>query len=324
MIRLPKVFVTGANGFVGRALVSRLISEGYEIKALTRKKESNFNSKVEIIYGDLVSSELNLDNSLSDCDIIFHCAGEVKNEKKMRQLHVDGTRKLLECALRSNAKNERQIHWVQLSSVGAYGPAKSANNKRIVTEDTLENPSGEYELTKTEADKLVVGLASNLMTYAILRPSNIVGPQMNNQSFKGLLLTIKKKIFFYIGSRETVATYVHVNDVVQALILCAREQKAKNETFNLSNDCQLSEIVSRVSILFGLSTKKMLINEGLIRVIIRCIPRFINFPLTNGRVDALVSTTQYPNNKLKEVLGFQPKHAIPDFAVQYMKDYVEQ
>jgi nucleoside-diphosphate-sugar epimerase len=324
MNKLPKAFVTGSNGFVGQALVARLISEGYQVKALTRKKEANLNLNVEIVYGDLVSKEIKLDNFLSDCDLIFHCAGEVNNIGKMRQLHVDGTRKLLASALRSISKNGRPIHLVQLSSVGAYGPAKPANYKRKITEKTLENPSGEYETTKTEADKLVVSMAGNLMSYTILRPSSVVGPQMKNQSFKALLLTIKKNLFFFIGSRENIATYVHINDVVEVLILCANNDKAKNEIFNLSNDCLFSEIVLKVSALFGHSAKRLCISEPLIRFIIGCIPRFINFPLTNARVDSLVSRTQYSNKKLKEMLGFEPKHSIPDFAIQYIIDSIEQ
>ena len=194
-----KAFVTGASGFIGNALVAQLIGEGYGVKVLTRKIDHQFNSQVELVYGDLISETLNLNRVLLDCDLIFHCAGQLKGDENMRQLHVEGTAKLLVSALRSSAKTGRPVHWVQLSSVGTYGQAKPVNSKRNVTEKTLENPSGEYETTKTEADKLVISMASNLMSYTILRPSNVVGPQMNNQSFRALLLTIKKHKFTHIG-----------------------------------------------------------------------------------------------------------------------------
>jgi nucleoside-diphosphate-sugar epimerase len=106
------------------------------------------------------------------------------------------------------------------------------------------------------------------MTFSILRPSTIVGVGMSSRSFGEMLSIIKRGYFFYIGSKKSISTYVHVHDVVDALIVCAKNKKACNQIFNLSNDCNLSEIVNNVSHFSGFSPNFLCIPEKPLRFIV--------------------------------------------------------
>jgi len=313
-----KALVTGASGFVGQGLVIRLLSEGYDVRVLTRENKNIFPRKVKVFVGDLINDDLNLDSILKDCDIVFNCIGEINNKEKMWSAHVDASHKLFLAFTEQNSIPGK--HWIQLSSVGAYGPPFVANDFRVVTESTKSKPQGVYEYTKTEADKLIIRLAKKHgMSYTILRPSNIVGYSMPNHSFRALLEAIEKRKFFYIGSKDSIATYVHVNDVVEALILCAKSSKAKNQIFNLSNDCRLSEIVDWVSISCGNKPNFVCVPEKPLRFLVSIISKFIKIPLTESRIDSLVSRTSYSCNKIKGRLGFFPNYSIPEFAALYIK-----
>lgn len=312
-----KVFVTGASGFIGRALIAELISEGHSVRVLTRK-HMRFGKGVEIVQGDLSSRNISFSSLVIGCNAVFNCAGEIRDVNKMRSLHVDGTGKLLQAFKESAAKEDVKKHWVQLSSVGAYGPVLKPGTPRIVTEGTPANPQGEYEVTKTLADELVMNMADRFFTYTILRPSNVVGASMTNQSFAGLLRLIKKRLFFYIGSRESTATYIHVDDVVAALMLCLEHPQAINQTFNVSNDCPLTDIVTRVAMAQKVSPDFWCFPEGILRGIAKVMAKIRRWPLTERRIDALISQTSYPNTKI-EKLGFKAKVAIPGFAAEYSK-----
>jgi len=218
--------------------------------------------------------------------------------------------------------NGKNIHWVQLSSVGVYGSfTNSPSAPRVVNESSTISPVGIYEQTKAEADKLLLKVSSSAgFTFTILRPSNVVGFLMPNESFKALLLAIKKRRFFYIGSRNSIASYIHLDDVVEALVLCATEVKAKNQIFNISNDCKFSDIVSAISLYVGIKPPFACLPEKLLRCLVMFIPRFLTFPLTKPRIDALVSQTRYPATKIKVLLGFAPSRSIADFTVDYLKN----
>ena len=111
-----KVSITGASGFVGRRLVDALHSQGHEIAVLCRSRDKAFQAGVRVVIGDLTGAAHPLRELLTECDAVFHCAGQVRDAGAMRAVHVDGTRNLLDalCAERGAGG----VHWVQLSSVG--------------------------------------------------------------------------------------------------------------------------------------------------------------------------------------------------------------
>lgn len=312
--------VTGASGFVGSRLINSLLSQNFIVKVLTRKKDTTFPDGVEIFYGDLCYPDSNLKNFLIGCDIIFHCAGETRNVSQMHLVNIEGTRRLLKAVYDQYLISQKKIHWVQLSSIGIYEVSLSDLGKlELIDELSKVNANNEYELTKAESDELILGDSRSFMTFSILRPSAIVGFGMTSSSFVEMLRIIKRGYFFYIGSKESISTYIHVVDVVDALIECATNKKAQNQIFNLSNDCNLSDIVNSVSIFSGFKPKFLCLPEKPLRLLVWFMSKFIRLPLTQSRIDALVSRTTYPHTKIKDILGFSPKISIPEFAVEYLE-----
>ena len=72
---------------------------------------------------------------------------------------------------------------------------------------------------------------------------------MKNGSFFGLVEAVSRGRYFFIGPRVAVATYVHVEDVVRALVAC---QNAPNGgVYNLSSDCTWEALIARIASLVG-------------------------------------------------------------------------
>jgi len=308
-----KACITGGAGFIGRALVQHLKNEGVSLRLLSRRKCHSGNDDHYFI-ADLTDSAVSLNGFFDDVDVIYHCAGELKDKTVMRSLHVDGTAKLLQAAKNHIDTTNKPLHWVQLSSVGAYGsPKGKADRERVVVETTPAIPTGEYEITKTLADEMVIQFAKMepLFTYTILRPSNVIGKNMTNQSVRSLINIIKKKHFFYIGSTHAIATYIHVDDVVDALALCGNDVQARGHIFNLSNDCMLSDIVIAVAKNAGITPPTLRIPKQPIRLLTKLFSLLGITSLTENRIDALIKRTRYPNQKLKEKLAFTPRRSIP-------------
>ena len=309
------IAITGAGGFVGQHLIKRCLDEGLKVRVLTRENNPYYESLgIEVFVGDLRTTS-DWSSFLCGVDIIINAAAEIKNPNLMQAVNINGPKKLLEAAINVGVK-----HWIQLSSVGAYGRNVNTNMVNVVNDEDICTPVNEYEITKTSFDLALISAAkASSITYTILRPSNVVGSNMPNQSFKRLVREISKGRFFYIGSREAISTYVHVDDVVEALILCALHPKAKNQVFNLSNDCKLSDIVEIITRSNGGHNKVMCFPDRPLRFIVKILSNFISLPLTENRINSLTSKVSYPTDKIKKYLGFTPKKSIPDFAVEYLK-----
>jgi nucleoside-diphosphate-sugar epimerase len=308
-----QICVTGANGFIGRHLVDALSQQGYSIRVLTRRPDCLFPSGVQVVLGDLTTPGCPLDQLLEGCEIVFHCAGEIRDVAAMQLLHVGGTQRLLQAVLKVSTKTGQKIHWVQLSSVGVYGPSIGpAKTDHIVTENTQLGPVGEYEITKARADELVVQASDGVkMTYSIVRPSNVFGIGMPNQSLRGLISMVKRGLFFYIGKPGAVATYVHVDDVVAVLLKCAFEPMAVGQTYNLSNDCLQESLIKYIASVLGVRLPRIRIPELLIRAAVRLFEGWAKTPLSQSRIDALVNRTRYPADKVILQLGFRFSRQMP-------------
>ncbi|MGA8138436.1 MAG: NAD-dependent epimerase/dehydratase family protein [Pseudomonas gingeri] len=306
-----KVLVLGANGFIGSKLVDRLVEGGYEVRILTRIQGKVPNANVKSFVGDLRDPDLDFDSLLNGCEVVFNCAGEIRNEALMQELHVASTQRFLK-AIAEKSTAQKNIHWVQLSSVGAYGSIP--NVERIVTEDTEVNPKGQYEVTKTLADQCIVSMSkSSPFTFSILRPSNVFGPGMPNNSIRQLASVVRRRLFFYVGFKESIATYIHVDDVVSALMLCGFDSRAKGEVFNVSNDCLLKDVMEGIAESLAVPAPKIRLPESLVRLAVSVVSLLTKGLVTQERVNALTARTRYPVTKIETVLGFVPSKYVPKY-----------
>jgi len=310
---MKQICVTGANGFIGRSLVDGLSCQGYQIKVLTRRSDCIFPVGVQVILGDLTLPDCPLAEFVVGCEVLFHCAGETRDVSSMHRLHVDGTQRLLQAVLKESAQRSQKLHWVQLSSVGVYGPPQGSRGaERMVSENTSHRPVGEYEVTKSKADELVMQASEGgAITYSILRPSNVFGAGMSNQSLRGLIRMVKRGLFFYVGKTGAVVTYVHVDDVVAALMKCAFEPMAKGQAYNLSDDCLLEELIQQIASALGVRPPRLRVPEVLVRTAVGILEGSLPIPLTRSRIDALVNRTCYPADKIAAELGFSFSKPMP-------------
>lgn len=308
-----KILVTGGTGYIGKKLVERLVAQAYSVVVLTRRVPEAAKQLPGVVYAqaDIANPGEDLAKVVEGCSLVFHCAGEINVEARMKALHVDGFQRLLNACGALAQKSGASLHWVQLSSVGAYGSPSSATLPRVVTEETALAPVGEYEKTKAEADiRLLANGLGEQFSYTILRPSIVFGRNMPNGSVRQWAAMVKRGLFFYIGKKGAVSTYVHVDDVVDALLECGFNPAAKGQIFNLSNDCSQEDFVNGLAAAQGAKAPKLRMPEWVARLLAFAGSPLKGFPLKMSRVDALVSRTRYPADKLFNVLGFKSKQNV--------------
>lgn len=290
--------VSGGTGFIGKSLVARLARRGDRVRVLTRgAKRVAANSCVELYECDLLQARPDeLAAMLDGVEVFYHCAGQLKDESAMRALHVDATRKLVEAA------SGRIGRWVQLSSVGVYGPARQG----VVTEETALNPIGEYEITKAESDCIVMDAAQRgAFEYSVLRPSNVFGAEMTNQSLFGMISMLDRGLFFYIGTPGASANYIHVQNVAEGLVRCGTLPEAHGRVYNLSDHRTMEQFVSVIANEMGTEAPRLRLPEMPVRLLARIAGSLPGFPLSEARVDALTIRARYATARIERELGYR-------------------
>lgn len=311
------ISITGANGFIGKRLLELFPDNDFSLKLLVRKSpEICLNKNIEYINGDLLDL-YTLSPLLNKCNILIHCAAEIKIESLMYPINVRATHHLLELAKIQFYESGIKVHWVQLSSVGAYGLG-SFNDKsfRYLTESSQHSPDNTYEKTKTLADELILqaGL-DGYITYTLLRPSSVFGKGMPNNSLRQLIRMVELRLFFYIGDGEGILNYIHVDDVCNAIIECSFNLKAKNQIFNLSNDCRQDILINSIASICNVPNPSIHINPNILLLPIKILEKLIKLPLTSSRIRALTSKNIYSTAKIENLLNFKSKHSIAETIV---------
>ncbi|MDH3316273.1 MAG: NAD-dependent epimerase/dehydratase family protein [Gammaproteobacteria bacterium] len=299
------VSVTGATGFIGRRLVQQLVARGDAVRILTRDRDraAALPDSVAVVIGDLSRPGPVLERLVEGADVFFHLAGEVGDPSAMRAVHVEGTRALTEAAA------GQVPHWVQLSSVGVYGPVR----KNVVDEKHSLLPKGEYETTKAESDQLVLEKAARKAFAAtLLRPSIVFGPGMRNRSLYQLMAMVDRGLFCFIGPPGASANYIDVDNVVAALILCGTTPAARNKAYNLSDFCTMEQFVCAIAAALGKPVPRLRIPEPLARAAALTLGKLPGFPLTAFRVDALTSRARYSTAQIEQDLGYAHRISIKE------------
>ena len=206
-----KLLVTGATGFLGSTLVPMLLDAGHKVRVLLRKGDAP--RGCEAARGDVLDKE-SVWRALDGCEGLYHLAGLVsrdpKDARKMYDLHVTGTRNLLDAA-----KGLKRI--VLASSSGTIGVSKV---RRVATEqdDYPIETVGRwpYYLSKIYEEKLALEKARAGMPIIVLNPSLLLGPGDTRMSST-------QDVFRFLMGRIPVMprggiSFVDVRDAAQAFV----------------------------------------------------------------------------------------------------------
>lgn len=298
------VAITGGTGFIGRKLVARHLARGDTVRVLTRRPwhEAALPAGVEAFVGDL-AHYAELHPFVDQADVLYHCAGEIRDPARMEAVHVEGTGRLVEAA------RHRIGRWVQLSSVGVYGQPRTGR----ITEDSPLQPQGVYEITKKLSDDLVqaAGMA-RAFEWSMLRPSIVFGEDMPNQSLFQLIRVIDRGRFFFIGKPGASANYIHLENVIDALLLCALQPAATGRIFNLSDYATLEDFVAMIAGALGKESPRRRLPEFAARMLALVGTALTQrFPLTPSRVEAMTTRVRYPADAIEQALGYTHRVTLP-------------
>lgn len=291
------VAITGGTGFIGRHLIARHVALGDQVRYLTRKK-ADVNIRGAFAHiGNLGCSVDELRQFVRGADVLYHCAAELRDDAEMHHTNVLGTANLLAAAICEIGR------WVQLGSTGVYGSGLHGD----IHEDAKISPDNAYEKSKVAADNLVSAAAVNQnLPCVVLRPSNVYGTDMPNQSLFQLIRMIDRNMFFFIGKQGAAANYIHVENVVDAMLLCGTASLPLNgRAYIVSDHRTLEDFIGIIATALGKNTPKKRLPESLVRAAVALAGSIPKFPLKSSRVDALTNRAIYRTDRIESELEYR-------------------
>ena len=298
------VAITGGTGFIGKHLLARHVARGDQVRYLTRRGAAKDTRGASAHIGDLGRSVDELRRFVRGAEVLYHCAAELRDEVEMHNTNVLGTANLLAAASGEIGR------WVQLSSTGVYGSELHGD----INEGAEINPVNAYERSKATSDKLVCAAAEKQnLPCVVLRPSNVYGTDMPNQSLFQLIKMIDSGMFFFIGKHGAVANYIQVENVVDALVLCGTGGLPFNgRAYIVSDHRTLEDFVGAIAAALGKKAPQKRLPESLVRAAVALAGSIPKFPLKPSRVDALTNRTVYRADRIGRELGYKNKISLEE------------
>jgi nucleoside-diphosphate-sugar epimerase len=223
-----KVFITGATGYIGQRLTSRLLEEGNEVHGLLRHKPESptFNNPGFFFHpGDLLNTST-INAAMTGCDVVFHVAALARvwsqKPKDFYDVNVQGTINILEAAILNGVKKI-----VFTSSAAVYG---SSNGKPI--EESCcrhEEFFTDYECSKFLAEERIQHYVRKGLHVVIVHPSKVFGPGVWTES-NAVSQIIKQYVegqwHLIPGNGKMIANFSFIDDVVEGHLLALQHGEA--------------------------------------------------------------------------------------------------
>ncbi len=313
-----KVLLTGATGFVGSAVLRKLVSS-HEVRALVRADSSRKNLagfSVQTVEGDLRDMH-SLEKAVQGCSVVFHVAADyrlwVHRPGDLYEVNVSGSRNLVTAA--AKARVERMVY---TSSVAVLGLNRDGSPADEDTPVSFSDMIGHYKRSKFLAEAEVKRIAQNIgLPVVIVNPSTPVGPGDIKPTPTGRIIVdaASGRMPAYV---DTGLNFVHVDDVAEGHLLAMERGKPGERYILGGEDMSLKDALAGIASLAGRKPPRVRLPHALVlavaaaaegwSVLTRCEPRV---SLTGARLSC--KKMYFSSEKARRELGYRTRPVMEGF-----------
>lgn len=247
---MEKIFVTGADGFIGSHLVEALVKKGYPVKALVMYNSFNswgwldhvdnsIKESLEVITGD-IRDPFSMDEAVSDCNVILNLAALIaipysyNSPSSYVDTNIVGTLNLLQSSKKYNI--QKMIH---TSTSEVYGSARYVP----IDENHPYSAQSPYAATKISADQLVLSFNKSFeIPTGIIRPFNTYGPRQSNRAIIPTVITqiLSGLNELKLGNTYPTRDFSYISDTVNGIIATINSEEIIGQAINLGSGFEIS------------------------------------------------------------------------------------
>lgn len=296
----PTVLVTGASGFVGEAMVFRLLLDKKFVPIAAARGTTRLRGLCRVEPFDLTDPKTL--PSLNNVQVVIHAAARVHvmNETAMdalaefRRVNVDGTLRLARRAGESGVKR-----FIFISSIKVNG--ESTVSGIPFKADDRPAPVDPYGVSKHEAEEALKQLGRDTgMEIVIIRPPLVYGPGVK-ANFLSMLNWLNKGIPLPLGAIRNRRSLVAIGNLVDLIVTCIDHPAAANQTFLVSDgeDLSTTQLLRRLAKALGKNARLLPLPEWLLKLAASILGK-------QAIAQRICGSLQVDISKSRELLGWTP------------------
>jgi nucleoside-diphosphate-sugar epimerase len=300
-----KFMISGAGGFVGRALCAELFRRGQSVSAAVRSDKSSIKNTEAIIIG-AIDSETKWADALCDVDVVIHLAARVH---VMREKAADPLAEFLQVNLHGTSNLARQAacfgvkRFVYVSSIKVNGEQTSATQS--FTELDEPSPQDFYSISKWQAEQALWRIAQETgLEIVVVRPPLVYGPGVKG-NFAQMLAVIAKRFPLPLASVYNRRSLIYVENLVDALIVCATHPVAAGQTYLVCDgeDISTPDLLRQLGYAMGCPAHMLPFPPSWLRMLGKLSGK-------SEQVERLLGSLQVDSGKIRRDLNWFPPYTL--------------
>lgn len=316
-----QILLTGANGFVGSAVLKRLSDEPvHQVRAALRQLSEGLAGATSKVLVDDLGPDTGWHDALADCHIVVHTAARVHVMSdttsdpltEFRKVNVEGALNLARQAAAAGVKR-----FIFISSIKVNGEG-TVPGSRYTAEDSLA-PVDPYGISKLEAEQGLQEIASDTgMEVVIIRPVLVYGPGVK-ANFHSMMTWLNKGVPLPLGAIHNRRSLVALDNLVDLVITCVDHPAASNETFLVSDgeDLSTTELLRRMGGSLGKPARLLPVPPCLLKAGATLLGK-------QAFSQRLCGSLQVDISKTRELLNWSPPVSVDEALRKTAEHFLEQ
>lgn len=304
-----RVLLTGAGGFVGRAVQGRLLADAtFLLRSVFRRLPADLPAALEVCVVPELSPYSEWGEALVGVDSVIHCAARVHvmNEQAVdpladfRRVNVEGT---LNFARQAAGAGVRRFIFISSIKVNGEGTLRG----EPYDSEAMGDPVDPYGVSKMEAELGLRTISFETgMEVVIIRPVLVYGPGVK-ANFLSMIRWLHRGVPLPFGSIDNRRSLVALDNLVDLIVTCIDHPAAANQTFLVSDgeDLSTTELLRRMGMALGKPAR-------LLPVPIWLIERGAVILGKQALAQRLCGSLQVDINKSRKLLGWVPPVSVDE------------